>query len=118
MKKTIREIVDWIVQNRKGKAFENYSEHQIATELLNCSERNTMLLSIDKCGNIVGVVTAQAMTDKKIMFVWNILTIRKGICKEMLLEFFKIWPNYTLEGIKKHNKLRKFPDNNRLLAKL
>lgn len=116
--KSIEDVADWIIKHRSGRAFINASKDRIVQQLVQCSEMNTVYLYQTVDDDIIGIVCARPYCKNKVMFVDDILVTQKGIIKQMLKRFIEQWPGYTLEGIKKCNKKRKFTDMNKLLNKL
>lgn len=106
--KPLKEIVDWIIANRKGKAFKDYSKEKIESEIYESIFFCIFLIAIDEDNNITGVVCGDRDINKKQIFIHDILTTKKGTIELFIKECYSRFPNYTLYGNKKTNKLRTF----------
>lgn len=98
----LQEIVDFIIANRKddGKAFHNWTEHQIAKSIYEAYEEETLLISISEIhGGINGVVQWQVYPKDKILYINNLLTDgSKGVIRSFLGVMDTLYPLYKLEG--------------------
>ena len=102
----IIQIADWILANRRGKAFLDYSREQIINELANSVINNSGLVSTNDRGVIDGVVTCKIDREKKLCYVQNILA-NHTVMKRMLQYFNETFPSYHLYGIR-HGKEKHF----------
>ena len=114
---TIGEVAEWILRNRRGKAFEGYSLSSIIRQLSYCADNNTMLC-VTEGNQIVGVVCCEKHVDKKIMFIQDILTTKSGIVKRMAEFFRDNYPQYEFTGINRHGRKRKFTSINKVVERL
>src|SRR5215475_8790165 len=94
---SIGQLAEWILKNRKGKAFRGYSFEKITNELMECADASSMLCVTDN-NDIVGVICCKRDIHKRILYVYDILTIRKGIVKRMLEFAAREYPGFTIEG--------------------
>lgn len=98
---TLGQLVKFVLNNRRGKAFTGYSEHCIASGILRAARDGTMLYAIsDKTNEPCGVVTAYADRDNKLMYVHDILTTEPWVLKTFVVEFSRRWPGYTIFGLR------------------
>jgi len=111
------DVADWIIKNRKGYAFKDYSLNQIMGELKYCAERMSMLC-VTEDENVAGVVTGRLDKDKRVYFVFNILATRSKVVKQMMKFFNENYPQYSIKGIKHGNQQRLFTDTIKLEQKL
>lgn len=102
MNVTLQQLVDFVLKNRRGKAFLNYSELNIASSILTASLENTLLYSVDSDGNIDGIVVATKSPEIKVMFINNILTTRHSVLQLFVRTFRKLYPQYSLRAERWH----------------
>lgn len=114
---TLGQIAEWILKNRRKTAFINYTLETVLDELNRCSNDLTMLC-ITEGDTIVGVVTCKRLHELKVMFIYNILTTKSGIVKQMVKWFKDNYPEYTLQGHRGGVRLRKFNNIKKLLDRL
>lgn len=108
MNKTLGELVQFVLANRKGKAFIGFTEEQIASEILQAAEENTMHYVIDNDKNICGIVIASKVEEMKMMFIKNIITTKPFAIKYFVQRFKELFPEYRLRAQRWHgpNKSR------------
>jgi hypothetical protein len=94
---TLGEIAEWVMVHRTKKVFKNYTKDEIVNRLAECVKNSTMVCMTDTDG-IVGVACAKKDTEKHTMFVYDVLSIKKGVAKNMLQWLRANYPEYTLCG--------------------
>lgn len=99
------QVADWILSNRSGKAFTQYSLEDIIRELMECSKYSSGL-TITENGQLVGVVTTRLDHEKKLCYVYNVLG-NAGALKVMFQYFITNYPDYKLYGMR-HGKEKQF----------
>lgn len=108
------DIVKFIIENRRGHAYKNYSVESINAEWINSIRGLSGAVSINeslKCIN--GVVTGEADEKSKTFFVRNILTTEPGIISNLLSTFKMLYPTFTLTA-KRHGRRVVYTRFNRL----
>lgn len=110
---SIGQLADWIIANRKDAAFKGYTKDKIIQELVECCDNNSMLCITGPEG-ILGVICCRKDVNKQVMFVYDILTTKKGIVKRMLDYFVKTYPNYTIVGHTRTGRPRSFTNAEKL----
>lgn len=107
---TIAKAAEWILQNRRGKAFRDYTFGQIVTEITNAIEQRVFTYSLDKEGNLQGIVCGKRDDSKKEVHICSILTLRSGIVKDFMAQFLLCYPQYSIGGlVGKRQRLFKDP---------
>lgn len=114
----ILQLVKWIIQHRRGRAFKDYSMAKICEELVECANKDAMLCVTDINNVVCGVVCFRVDKQKKEIFVYDILTTEPWVIREMVEYSLKKFPGYSLHGIKKQDIQRNFNDINKLLERL
>lgn len=114
----LSELIDWIIDNRKGAAFKGYSKEKIEMELYESMFFNVLLLSEDIDGNIIGIICGDRNLNTKQLFVKDILTTKEGVVKLFLQRCHEWYPDYTIQGIKANGKYRKFTTAKQLMERL
>ena len=102
MNKTLGELVQFVLANRKGKAFIGFTEEQIASEILQAAEENTMHYVIDNDKNVCGIVIASKVEEMRMMFIKNILTTKPFALKHFVKRFKERFPDYRLRAFRWH----------------
>jgi hypothetical protein len=82
--KSIKEIVEWILKNRKGNAFKNYSELKIVCLIQEGVRDNTFYFVEDKEKHILGVACGIKIADNMIE-AHDVLTVKTGILKQFII---------------------------------
>lgn len=110
---TIPMLIDWIMANRRGKAFAGYTREVIAQEIDDGIRSGTFRYCL-RADVIVGVVCSQIKGN--VFYVHDILTTQPGVAKEFIREFSRCYPTYTLAGYKpKQKKSIVFTRTNRMV---
>jgi len=91
---TTKDLVDFILENRRGKVFKNWSDAAIYSYICECLETNTLAYATHE-GKVVGVVCGTKTLQKNI-YIMEILTTRAGVLKQFVAFFKRIYPDYTL----------------------
>lgn len=100
---TTEQIVKWIVENRRGAAFRDYPIEKITQEIHECIEQNSFLCIMDN-NNIVGIVCAKRIG--RVMYVYDVLSSKKGAFKTMVKWFNENYPDHILQGRSRRGKVR------------
>jgi len=97
---TTEDLVNFVLANRRGKAFAGYSKAQLYYEFWSCFQTNppTLLFSTDAQGKVDGVATGQLNGSE--MYVRHILTTRKGVMLALFKKFTELWPSTSLAGLR------------------
>lgn len=96
--KTLGDLVEFVLRNRKGKAFANYSELDIASSILDCSRNEVMHYLVNSSNCVCGIVIATKDIDNKVMFVREILTTEGWAFKEFVKLLLKQYSNFKLQA--------------------
>lgn len=103
---TLDYMVKWILLNRRGRAFRNYSEGEVYREIIESIAGKVFTYSIHE-GELVGVVCGYKVVDKDEVHIWDVLTIRDGIMKELMARFLLVYPKCHITG-RCRNRARDF----------
>lgn len=112
------ELAEWILKNRKGPAFKDYTMATLCKEIVNCAEARTMMIVKDENDKIAGVYFGEFNHPAKSFFIYDILATNTWVLKEMLLDFQKKYPDYSICGVKKHGIKRHFDNAQQILERL
>lgn len=102
MNYNIIQTAEWILNNRKGKAFINYPLQEIINELHYSATNLSGVITTDDT-SITGVCTGKMNHDKHLYFVQNVLTTTPQAIRQMINFFNTAYPSYRLYGIR-HGK--------------
>ena len=105
---TIGQLADWIITNRRDKAFKDYSKEKIIDELNTCANSLSMLYVTNESDEITGVVCCKNDSIARVLYVYDILATKPGVIKHMLQYFLNNFPQYKLEGINRNGRKRTF----------
>ena len=96
-------LVQFILKNRKGLAFKDWTEEDITVNLILRFSKQEASFSINnETKEINGVVLACANEPSKTLRVVNILTTEPGVMKTFIRRFQSIYPDFTIDY--KHNE--------------
>ncbi len=98
MSLTIGQLVDWVIAHRRGKAFEGWSPIEIACQIQDSIEDNCMMVIHDTTGKINGLVCCDRYPNQKMIFVKAALTLQRGILKDFVSAFLRMYPDHTIEA--------------------
>ncbi len=102
---TLGQLVKFVLDNRRGKAFKSYDEQTIANAILQCSQDGTMIYSVNNNNKIKGIVIA-TKDGNGTMYVHDILTIEPKVFATFVHEFQKRWPSFNLAGRRKDKEIK------------
>lgn len=96
--RTVQEVVDWVLKNRKGNAFKDYSPIKVLLQVHEGMQRDE-ILCISEGKDIVGVICWEKMPSN-VIFVHDILTTKKGAFKRMI-DFLNIhFKGWSVKGVR------------------
>lgn len=114
---TVDIVAKWIMEHRRSKAFEGYSFEKICSELSECAANGAMICVHDPIEGISGVICGEWKLPN-IYYVYDILTVRKGVIKQMMTYFHNRYPNHIIQGKHRTGRTRHFSDINKLTSRL
>lgn len=95
---TLGELVNFVLANRRGKAFAGYPEELIASSILDAANERTLYYSKSDDGAVNGIVVATKVEESKLMFIHDILTTESGVLGRFVAKFRKEFPSYRLRA--------------------
>lgn len=105
---TLMDIAEFILHNRRGKAFQHWTLAEILTSLRQGIEDCCICVTKSKENKISGVVLATKDTTHKELHIQNILTDgTKGAVSMMVFKAKELYPEYKISG-RRHGKFRDF----------
>jgi hypothetical protein len=99
--KTLKELVDYAITNRKKSAFVGYKEEYIALGILNAVREGTLYYYENSHGELKGLGVCIPNHSLKIMFVHDILTTDKKAIQEFIKDFSDNYNGYELRAKRK-----------------
>lgn len=96
--KTLGDLVQYVMLNRRGKAFTGWTEEQVAWELKTAAEEATMQYAMNQKDEIVGIVLAMKSDSEAILYVKAVLTTEKWAMKQFVETFKQRFPNFQLRA--------------------
>ena len=115
---TIKDLVEFVIKNRYGKAFKDWSSDSIAIAFRDAIKNNCLVYSLNSNGEINGVLLAERFDDYKVLHINNILTTEKGIVKKFLSKFFEWYgKDWDLQGYR-HENLKRWANTNQFIHKI
>ena len=95
----IGDLVTWILKNKKGDAFKNYSEEKIVSLIYASFYDRCLAYTQDEItGEFTGVVCGIKTAYNKTVTIHDILTTKPGVVKQMMKKFNSLYPGYSLTG--------------------
>lgn len=101
MQPTIKQVAEWIIQNRKKKAFYGYDYDKIVQEIVHSIAHRVFAVSHDEDGNIFGVVCGDKDEGKKAVHIYDILTVRSAIIKSFMAQFLLQYKGYSITATRR-----------------
>lgn len=94
--KTIAELAEWIVTNRKGNAFKNDTFENIVAGLQEDVPNGNVLFVLDESGEFIGVMTFIIDRVNFLFFVKNILLTRYACLPIFAQHFTEHYKGYAV----------------------
>lgn len=111
---TLGQLVQYVLDNRKGNAFKDYDELTIALLIQRAASAGTMLYSCDSFDAPNGIVVATKMERR--MHINDILTTDSSVMHVFVSTFKQRWPECQLTATRKGHLVQY--DTDRLCKKL
>jgi RNA binding exosome subunit len=110
---TVGNLIDFVMNNRRGKAFNGWTPIQLADSFLEAIESNLLFYSVDN-GEVVGVVHAGKFGNT--IHVYNILTTRAGVLQQFVQRLTELHPGCELDATR-HERIKHY-DAQRFIKKV
>ena len=95
---TLGDLVRYVLANRRGNAFLDHHEHDIASLIDGYASKGTMFYACDQENNICGIVIASRNTEAKVVFVLQILTTESWVLPEFIKMLKTTFKGYKLKA--------------------
>lgn len=102
---TLGQLVEYVLKYRKGNAFKDHLEHQIASGIKLASDSGTMLYCCRDDGTVCGIITCFEDAKNKVMYVNDALTTQKWVLSRFVTYFKHTYPDYILAARRKGNQV-------------
>lgn len=113
----VKDIVDFILENRSNKAYCGWSKKDIVGTFCRGFGLKLASYSVDSAtGKIDGVVNVE-LVDKDTVRVSNILCLNKKALKKLMLDFVNWWPGKRIVA-KRRGKEIVYKDTSKLIKKI
>lgn len=96
MNATIGELVNWILLNRRGKAFRDYTPERITSEIMHSIEKNGFEYSTNIAGQFNGVVCGEVIDGE--FMVYDVLTTENGVMKKLMQTYINRFRSIRIIG--------------------
>lgn len=95
---TVGDIVDYVLANRRGKAFVDWSREHITDSVINGMKNNTIFYALNTSNEVVGVVVGIKYASIKVVHVSAILTTQKGVLRKFVSMLNKFYPGWLISA--------------------
>lgn len=112
----VLDLIRFILQNKKDKVFIGMDEPEIAARIKQGIDERSLYYGIDGDGKLTGLILAEIVHDKKLIFVTENLAMSIENLKTFARRAKQEFPGYRLEAMR-HGSHRRF-DTNKLYNKL
>ena len=102
---TIGNLVEWIIDNRRGKAFEGWTKDHLAVVLHSKLDSKTATYTVDEEGRLTGVVIIEIAPEYKRVHVNHVLTTAKGALKQLIKTFTLWYPGWDIQAYRRDEDL-------------
>lgn len=116
MTPSIGQLVDYCMENRRGKVFQDWTPIGIASQIMYCIEEQCMVYSMRKDGTINGVMLTDKFPKEKVIHVNAALATERGVFKSLVERLHHLNPGYKAEATRRGR--RKIYDTPRLFQKI
>lgn len=115
---TLGDIAAWIILNRSRTSFKDLTYQELIGTLSERAEDERLLTILGEADNILGIVCFIPDYSKKELYITDILTKEKGVVRRMMEVCCEKFPNFTLKGKHRSNRIRHFKDIKKLTRRL
>lgn len=116
MRPTVEDLADWIITNRRGRAFANYTKDTIMEEISEAIYYGVFVYHCED-NKIQGVACGKRYDDDKIIWIHDVLTTRPDIIKLFMERFLLVYPEWTIKG-QRNGMTRTFSNPSALTSRL
>jgi hypothetical protein len=114
---SVKDIVDFVNANKRGKAFEGWSNDDLAWAFYNGIGTKAAAISLSAQNEIVGVVLCEPAHDYKILHVIGIIAKTRDAFKSLMGKFVELYPEYDLQAYRRGNLIR-YKNTKKLVSKV
>ena len=116
---TPKDLVDFVMKNRRGNAFKYVEEDDLIAEILNSLKEGVLIFCTDKESEYInGLGIGRLYKDTKVVFVTDTLCIEPHVLDRILQKFKDQFPGWKLEA-KRHGKWKKYGEaTDKFIAKV
>ena len=112
MNVTFGDLIKFILENKTDKVFIGDTELQIAQKIYDAANDKTLYYSQDEHNNITGMILAEKIEERKVIFVTENLAMNIGNLIQFAKKAKEQFKDYHLEwlkrGIYKHHNTKQF----------
>lgn len=115
-----QDILDFILANRRGKAFKGFSTMDIMSTIMDAAQLDGLGMIERENGKLSAIAIGfpyVKCSGEKFLHIHSILTTQKGDLQNLLLLFLKRFPGFTITARRK-GKFVKYNNTPRLINKL
>lgn len=105
---TVRDLVCFVLQNRRGKAFEDWTADELALAFLEGLGKKLAIYCVAPDGQLVGVALANSAPEYKVIHVVGVLTTNKFALPALISKFKELYPDWDLQGYRRGLLVRYF----------
>lgn len=112
----VKDLVDWVLKNRCGKAFDGFSDIQIATVIVEAMECKCFGVIFDANREVAGVCTGEVNHKARTVRISHLLCTFPGVVPKLLTFYRQHFTGYRMIA-RRRGKEREY-DTERFLKKL
>lgn len=116
MRITVEQLADWVMENRRGRAFTSYTKEQICEEITEGIWAGTFVYHLED-EKILGLACGKKYQEEKVIWIHDVLTLRKDIIQKFLERFLLVYPDWTIKG-QRNKRTRVISQPKQVLHKL
>ena len=113
---SVGQLADWIIANRKGDAFKQFSWEEIVITINESIEQNALICAVDN-DSIFGVCCGELDTERRVYHAANIITVTPRAMVAMIHRFKELFPKYEVR-VKRKGKDRIIKSTEHTLERL
>ena len=107
---TIDQAVDWVLEHRRGKAFEKYNSQQIEWAISRAINCKGFAFAQLESGKLIGIICATPNTVEKTLRVHEVLCIDPRALPSMAMAFMQRFHGYAITA-KRRGRERTYRTN-------
>lgn len=112
---TVGELIKWILENKRGRAFKDWTQEQIVSAVCSSIETGSIIYTTEN-NQFTGVALFVKDIENKVAETGPVLTVTRSALPQIVAYFKQNYPDWTLQIHSRNGGYMK--DSNRFMQKI